>query len=590
MIEVNVLDSAPSEGELLRNAALYFADRLFTKAQRKKLTVIIDVTAQPIRVPITRDMLMAKKGLVGTSPPKTFELTVSTAAGLRDAMEVVAHELIHVSQAHNQRLTITKKKRKYGGEKRLVHLAKWVSGKSTPIEELEWHNRPWEIEACQWQPQLVNEFVERSIGTAAAPPTQKAKKKQLALYKVAPALMTPAAMQPTPSPGPMVTPVAMTMAPEPVMQQPVPQQPVPQQTVPQQPVVQPPVAPQPIPQAMQQPVQQEPHQPAPIQQAPTAQQLVGEPPIVPGVPQEFMPTPAAAPDMTMPIATPAIAEPAAQSEMPADTAAGPATDFAAVMDDEALIAALGGDEDLVPPVDISQFDAPPADAMAETALPDDLSAALLMEQNAAPAVPQAEPAAPETTPLPAIDADPAAEPTPATTPAPAFDPVPAFDPAASAAPMTPSVAEAPVVSSNMADGSAPDTVAAPSKEMSVPSDFGAAPDLSALAPPVVMPPPVTPDQTTASMASPVGAEVTPPVVADEMVAMDEEALSAMMATDAREETSELPSIMVDVPGLNAPRALSRDAVAGKVDELLERGLITAEEAAVARQGASSTIT
>lgn len=197
MIEVNSIDAIPGEGEILTLMANYMASRLFTKRQRRSLSVIIDVTREPVRAPVTRRMLGPQKSGLGTRPPKLFEMTVSTAAGLRDAAEVVAHELLHVSQAVNGRLQITEKKKKVGRKKTSVHVARWMGGKPVVMDDIAWHQRPWEIEACGWQSQLVSEFLMLTIGRSVDQPVQPPKRKQLALYPVSvPAPVSPVQQEP----------------------------------------------------------------------------------------------------------------------------------------------------------------------------------------------------------------------------------------------------------------------------------------------------------------------------------------------------------------------------------------------------------
>ncbi|MDA7598952.1 hypothetical protein N8835_02870 [Alphaproteobacteria bacterium] len=466
MIDINVLDAAPGEGDLLKAGASYFAERLFTKAQRKKLTVMIDVTGQPIRVPITRDMLLGKKGLLSTSPPILFELTVSTAAGIRDAMEVVAHELIHVSQSHNGRLVVTKKKRKIQGEKRLVHIGKWLNTKAQPIEEIQWQQRPWEIEACHWQKILVDEFVGRSMGGNIVPLVQKPKKKQLALYKVAPALLAPAGMSSravpqqlpqTAPPAPVQVPIeAPTQAP---IQAPV-QAPVQQQVQqPVQPPVQQPI-PAPIPAPVQAPIQ------APVETVPP---VMSAPPVPP-------PTQQVAPTVTPD--TPVMMPPP--------------------------VGSFGAPTSPAPPT-------PPADPVIAPQLPNEPVAE-------APAVLE-----------------------------------PALDDAALIA--------------GLGDLDAPDGLDAASEPASDPAPISAPEPIATQEPVAETIPELTPPPAPAPTPAPAPA------------VLDEAALARLAAVGDLD-----PAIMVEVPGLDEPRFLSPTSVDGKVDELLKRGLISAEDAAAARSG------
>lgn len=196
MIEVNSVDAVPGEAELLSVAVNYFAARLFTLRQRKTLSVMIDITAQQVRVPVTRAMLGPQRAGLGTKAPTMFEMTVSTAAGIRDAAETVAHELIHISQAVNGRLSITSKRKKVNGRKMAVDVVRWMGGKPVMMENLAWHLRPWEIEACHWQSQLVDEFFNLATGSGFDQPVQSGKRKQLALYPMKAPLIVAAQPEP----------------------------------------------------------------------------------------------------------------------------------------------------------------------------------------------------------------------------------------------------------------------------------------------------------------------------------------------------------------------------------------------------------
>ena len=209
MIEVTSIDARPGEAEIVTLMAGYMAARLFTPRQRRTLSVIIDLTGQPVRVPVTRAMLGPQKSGLGTRPPKQFEMTVSTAAGIRDAAEIVAHELLHISQAVNGRLLIKPAKRKINGVKRTVDTARWMGGKPVVIDQLAWQYRPWEIEACYWQTSLVTEFLMLTTGQYAEQPVQAPKKKQLALYPV----KVPAPVMMPRSQGPEFAPIPAMDAP-----------------------------------------------------------------------------------------------------------------------------------------------------------------------------------------------------------------------------------------------------------------------------------------------------------------------------------------------------------------------------------------
>ena len=181
MYKVNVIDAVPGEVEVLRLMTGYLGDRLFTPRQRASLDITINATRRPIRVPISRDMLLPQKAGFGLGPPTAFEMTVSTAVGIRDAGQVIAHELLHVSQVTNGRLVFNRKTKKIDRQRKKVELARWMGGKPVIIDQLPWHTRPWEIEACHWQVLLVDEFLTLASGSQPFLQLQKPGKQRLAL-------------------------------------------------------------------------------------------------------------------------------------------------------------------------------------------------------------------------------------------------------------------------------------------------------------------------------------------------------------------------------------------------------------------------
>lgn len=185
-IEIIAINLPAGEGELIIAAAQYFADRLLSPKQQKAITLLIDVANRPIRVPLTRDMLSERPGVFGATLPSAFEMSVSTAAGVKDALEVIAHEIVHVSQVLNRRLRMRACKVKSDKIRHMSHSVSWLGDKFPLLDEFPWHLRPWEIEACQWQTILVNEFIARMTGANPQIVTQRGRNNQLALLNVRP--------------------------------------------------------------------------------------------------------------------------------------------------------------------------------------------------------------------------------------------------------------------------------------------------------------------------------------------------------------------------------------------------------------------
>ena len=94
---------------------------------------------------------------------------------------MIAHELLHISQVTNGRLVLNRKTKKIDRQRKKVELARWMGGKPVIIDQLPWHTRPWEIEACHWQVELVDEFLTLASGSQPFLQLQKPGKQRLAL-------------------------------------------------------------------------------------------------------------------------------------------------------------------------------------------------------------------------------------------------------------------------------------------------------------------------------------------------------------------------------------------------------------------------
>ena len=110
MFFIHLLDARPAEAELLAVFAAYVADRLLSQNLRRRLGVIINTTAQPIRVPISRDYMISQKGFLRYVLPTDSTFTASVSVGMREAMEGIAHEMIHISQICHGRLRVQRRR------------------------------------------------------------------------------------------------------------------------------------------------------------------------------------------------------------------------------------------------------------------------------------------------------------------------------------------------------------------------------------------------------------------------------------------------------------------------------------------------
>ena len=141
MFFIHLLDTRPGEAELLAVFAAYVADRLLPENLRRRLSVTINTTAQPIRVPISRDYMISQKGFLRYVLPTDFTFTASVSVGMREAMEVIAHQMIHISQICHGCLRVQRRCIGAGTAARQIHIASWCKATLTPIDQIEWHKR-----------------------------------------------------------------------------------------------------------------------------------------------------------------------------------------------------------------------------------------------------------------------------------------------------------------------------------------------------------------------------------------------------------------------------------------------------------------
>ena len=260
MLQFTAIDIVGDELELLQLAGNILHSRLFDDKDQKKFMVQVQVTGQPSRMPVARDQMIGKSGLT-SKPPAEFSIVLSLSAGLAQALDMFAHELIHISQLRSGRLKIHAKTKKIDGVKQRVYFAKWGKAKPVMIDALPYAERGWEQEAYQWQTHLRTDAIALMLGAPHQLHVQSAK-GELALFDAkGPLASAPAA--PTTSAQPQATP-QVPFTPAPILPSAAQQQIAMPQTigsVPPQPAVTPPTQPampmmqQPVPQAGQ-PMQQ----------------------------------------------------------------------------------------------------------------------------------------------------------------------------------------------------------------------------------------------------------------------------------------------------------------------------------------------
>jgi hypothetical protein len=189
MIKIDRGSLMAGEGELVATASRFFADRLIPAAQQKKIQLTIEVTGAPRRMPIAIKWLVCKPGFFVDASPRHFEMTVSIAAGAKDALENTANEITHIAQIVSGRLRIYLKSRKIQGVAEQAYAASWLGKKRVFIDMTPRSERSWETEASIVKTMLVEEFLSWSAGQLSEFSAQKADKSRPALFPLSKAVI-----------------------------------------------------------------------------------------------------------------------------------------------------------------------------------------------------------------------------------------------------------------------------------------------------------------------------------------------------------------------------------------------------------------
>ena len=155
-------------------AVQFFADRLLTRKQQQSLTFVIKFTAAPYRHPVDMAALIGENGLFGFRRPRLFEMTASSAAGMRDAFESVAVEMVHVAQVTTGRLALFTQKRKRHGVGQSMIAARWLGKRETTVDAMARSDHPWVLEAVETASRLVDEFMALAAGETTSVPRRNA--------------------------------------------------------------------------------------------------------------------------------------------------------------------------------------------------------------------------------------------------------------------------------------------------------------------------------------------------------------------------------------------------------------------------------
>ncbi len=172
------------EIELMQAAASFFADRLLTRRQQKRMTLLIEFSAAPRQKSISVEQLTGKEGLFGFRPPRLFEMTMSSTAGMRLAFLHLAIEMVYVAQVTTCRLALFSKKGAAVGTSGSGLRARWLGRRENYLEAVPRDKRLWVIEALEIAPRLVGEFFDVALGNIDMLARQPATANRMGLHSI----------------------------------------------------------------------------------------------------------------------------------------------------------------------------------------------------------------------------------------------------------------------------------------------------------------------------------------------------------------------------------------------------------------------
>ena len=152
----------PALGELGEAASRYFHDRLIAPEKRCDVSVTLrlvsrvgdsEMSSHWQRLGVQRKDMVAISRDGSLVLPVKFDFMVSRDEDVLSTMLKLAHEWIHVGQVSSGRYLLFGD---VGG-----YEAEWNGVRIGDLDMIPYGERPWEVEAHEWQHRLVEEFVDR---------------------------------------------------------------------------------------------------------------------------------------------------------------------------------------------------------------------------------------------------------------------------------------------------------------------------------------------------------------------------------------------------------------------------------------------
>jgi hypothetical protein len=165
MLEFETHNIEPPLAELGEAASRYFHDRLIAPEKRTEIVITLRLISDDMSNDRNTtnglqqgDMLAIKKQ-GKPAPPDHFDVLIRRQDDVLDTMLTLAHEWIHLAQVASGRFMLHGALPKPGKTEK--YTAQWLGHKIGLLDQIPYTDRPWELEANEWQHKLVEEFVDR---------------------------------------------------------------------------------------------------------------------------------------------------------------------------------------------------------------------------------------------------------------------------------------------------------------------------------------------------------------------------------------------------------------------------------------------
>jgi hypothetical protein len=136
---------------VLEDATEFFAKKLMGSRLSNLLKIRVHVRKTVLDI-VTKGQVELHAN--GSKRQRDYLIVLNGKKGLHSTIETLAHEMVHVRQKAKNQLQY-KYHQTYGSI-----MARWKDNPPVPLSDINYLDRPWEIEARKLQRELYKEYIE----------------------------------------------------------------------------------------------------------------------------------------------------------------------------------------------------------------------------------------------------------------------------------------------------------------------------------------------------------------------------------------------------------------------------------------------